>query len=211
MVSAGELTTSGDGRYELTGHLRSRQARQDQSRAGSTDPNWDGSWNMAVVTADGRTPAERAELRVTMRRLRLGELREGVWLRPSNLLSSPPADEAGQIEQWVTDLRTFPAHPQQTVARLWDLEQWTATAVALAAELAAALTQLRPTDIAVGDREIDLGRWFIVNAAVLRHLQGDPLLPSALLPENWHGSQLREIYERFDELFLRRWRSWLTE
>ena len=36
MVASGEVTTSGDGRYRLAGHLLQRQARQTVSRAGRT-------------------------------------------------------------------------------------------------------------------------------------------------------------------------------
>src|SRR5580704_14249700 len=43
MVSSGEVTTDGDGRYRLTGHLLERQQRQAVSRSGHTQA-WSGSW-----------------------------------------------------------------------------------------------------------------------------------------------------------------------
>ena len=41
---------------------------------------------MAVVTTPARPQAERVALRKAMIDLRLAELREGVWLRPDNLV-----------------------------------------------------------------------------------------------------------------------------
>lgn len=49
---------------------------------------------------------------------------------------------------------------------------------------------------------------FVLSADVLRHLQGDPLLPRELLPEGWPGTSLRQSYEVFDAAFVRAWREW---
>ena len=51
---------------------------------------WGGEWEMVVITATGRGPAERADLRSRLTALRLAELREGVWLSPANLTRPPP-------------------------------------------------------------------------------------------------------------------------
>src|SRR5262245_51564192 len=81
MVAAGDLEP-GDGAYRLSRRLLERQARQDASLHPRTRP-WDGSWEIAVVTADRRHAADRTALRQTMTALRLAELREGTWLRPA--------------------------------------------------------------------------------------------------------------------------------
>ena len=47
---------------------------------------------------------------------------------------------------------------------------------------------------------------FELSAAVLRHLQADPLLPAALLPADWPGRAFRRTYDRWD----RRYRTVLT-
>ena len=52
----------------------------------------------------------------------------------------------------------------------------------------------------------DLAPGFELSAAVLRHLQADPLLPVELLPDGWPGPELRQAYERWD----RRYREVLT-
>ena len=186
MLAAGELTVEG-GRYRLSGHLLDRQARQDASRRPAPRP-WRGDWRTAVVTADRRTPAARAELRTTMRRAHYGELREGVWLRPDNLAGGP--DAGGDVE-WLV---SRPGDPGRLVARLWDLDGWADRAGRLRAAMAAGVDDLAPA--------------FVVSAAVLRHLQADPLLPVALLPDGWPGDALRSEYDAFDAEFKAVWREW---
>ena len=39
---------------------------------------------------------------------------------------------------------------------------------------------------------------FKLSAAVLRHLQADPLLPRQLEPPGWPGTRLRESYDGWD-------------
>jgi len=40
--------------------------------------------------------------------------------------------------------------------------------------------------------------------AVVRHLQRDPVLPAALLPDDWPATGLRSMYRSFDDAFKRR-------
>jgi phenylacetic acid degradation operon negative regulatory protein len=180
MVAAGDLTQV-NGDYQLTRRLRDRQARQDQSRGPTTRP-WDGDWEIAVVTAARRSPAERTAFRTAMTELRLAELREGTWLRPANLTRDRPA--------LVTEQCTFLFGRPETpglAASLWDLSAWAAQA----RELAEAL-----------DEATDLASTFMLAAAVLRHFLADPLLPAELLPADWPGVRLRSRYERFDLRFM---------
>lgn len=74
MVAAGDLRST-DAVYRLSDRLLERQRRQDAAVHPETRP-WDGDWEMTVVTATGRGPAERAELRGELTALRLAELRE---------------------------------------------------------------------------------------------------------------------------------------
>jgi phenylacetic acid degradation operon negative regulatory protein len=179
MVSAGDLTQV-NGDYQLTRRLRDRQARQDHSRSPSTRP-WGGDWEIAVVTAARRSPAERTAFRTAMTELRLAELREGTWLRPANLVRERPA----LVTEQCTFLTGRPDAPGLAEV-LWDLAGWAARA----RELMAAL------DVAA-----DLPATFILAAAVLRHFLADPLLPAELLPADWPGQRLRTRYEEFDDRF----------
>lgn len=179
MVAADDLRQT-DGSYELTARLLARQARQDESRSPRTRP-WRGDWEIAVVTTpEGRPAAERTALRQAMAELRLAELREGSWLRPANLDRPRPPVVTEQCT-WLTG--TPDGDPAALAARLWDLDGWAARARALTAALSAAAT--------LADR-------FTVAAAALRHLLADPLLPAALLPKDWPGSQLRTRYAEFE-------------
>lgn len=188
MVAAGELTQV-DGGYELAGPFLVRRERQDESRTGAVQA-WDGRWVLAVVDGERRPAADRAALRAAMRALRLAELREGVWLRPDNLDPARLPDARAVVAAQCT---TMAAEPDPGLAgRLWDLDAWSTRATELVDALAA-------------DRFDDLAASFVLSAAVLRHLQADPLLPDELLPEVWPGAALRARYEGYDLAFKAAW------
>lgn len=184
MVAAGDLLQE-QGEYTLSRRLVERQARQDESRSPHTRP-WDGMWEVAVVTAERRAPADRAAFRHTMTALRMAELREGTWLRPANLVRAWPETVTAQC----TRIDGRP-HGDPTPL-LWDLDGWAAEARRLERAL---------------DRAEGLAEGFLVSAAVLRHLLADPLLPQELLPSGWPGAELRARYDCFD----RRYREVLRE
>jgi phenylacetic acid degradation operon negative regulatory protein len=174
MVSAGDLRRA-NGVYGLSDRLLARQRRQDDAVRPRTRA-WDGDWEMVVITATGREPAERAALRARLTALRLAELREGVWLRPANL-DRPLPGELARVAQ------TYTARPEESphelVARLWPLEDWAATARTLLARVA-------------GSR--DPADSLTAFAAAVRHLLTDPVLPAGLLPPDWPGEALRAAY-----------------
>ncbi|MGW6524454.1 PaaX family transcriptional regulator C-terminal domain-containing protein [Streptomyces sp. NPDC054962] len=174
MVAAGDLRRT-DGVYRLSDRLLERQRRQDDAVHPDTRA-WDGAWEMAVITATGRGPAERAELRGRLSALRLAELREGVWLRPANLGRPWPAD-LGDV------LQHFTARPERPApglaAGLWPLDAWARTARVLLDHVE---STRRPADR------------FTALAAVVRHLLADPVLPAGLLPADWPGPALRTAY-----------------
>ena len=186
MVASGEVTTDGGGRYRLAGHLVDRQHRQAASRAGRTR-RWTGLWHLVVVTTSGSTAEVRNHRRRALSLARLGELREGVWLRPDNLDLTLPDD----VRQ---DVVTFTGRPDDgdgdaaVARRLWDVDGWAARAVTLVD----AMDRLPPTDWT------DLAPGFELSAAVLRHFQADPLLPAELLPADWPGTRLRQVYDGWD-------------
>ena len=187
MVAAGEATTDGSGRYRLAGHLLERRQRQTVSQVGQTR-RWYGRWRLVVVTTSGRAPEERLALRKRLVLARLAERREGVWMRPDNIdLVPDPSDDP--------QLALFTALPDEDpsalVAALWDLAAWSARA----AELAADMDRLVPADPA------HLAPGFELSAAVLRHMQADPLLPAALLPPGWPGQALRDAYQQWDRQY----------
>ncbi len=188
MVAAGEATSDGAGHYRLAGHLADRQARQSASRAGVTAA-YDGSWWLAVVTTSGSTAEVRGSRRRALGYARLGELREGVWMRPGNVAVRLPGtlDADGRADD-------APSSGPRACggagrAAVWDLDGWAGRA----SELLAALDALVP------DGPEALAPGFELSAAVLRHLQADPLLPQQLEPPEWPLPALRErAYDGWD-------------
>ncbi|MFE6363204.1 PaaX family transcriptional regulator C-terminal domain-containing protein [Streptomyces sp. NPDC057806] len=179
MVAAGDLHRE-DTVYRLSDRLLERQRRQDEAVRPRTRA-WDGDWEMVVITATGRGPAQRAELRARLTALRLAELREGVWLRPANLARSLPADLDPVVQHWTAR----PAAPAQEAARaLWPLDSWSATARSLLAHIAGT------------DRPAPR---FTAFAAAVRHLLTDPVLPPGLLPSDWPGPALRAAYTAYQQ------------
>ena len=89
MVAAGDLTRS-DAIYALPDRHLARQAAQDADLDPRMRP-YDGTWDQVVVTATGRDATTRADVRARLAALRLAELREGVWLRPANLVPAHAA------------------------------------------------------------------------------------------------------------------------
>lgn len=189
MVGSGEATTDGAGRYRLAGHLLERRRRQEASRAGRTG-TWSGRWHMVVLTTAAAAADERGQRRAALARARLGELRQGVWLRPDNL----PLELQGMAGE---DMAVFRARPDgdgaALAASLWDLEGWAAESRRLLSQL----EELPP----VGPKQLAPG--FVLSAAVLRHFQADPLLPGALLPASWPGGDLRRVYDSWDVRYRR--------
>jgi phenylacetic acid degradation operon negative regulatory protein len=178
-----------DGRYRLTDRLVARQQRQDEGRNPATRP-WRGGWEMALVDPAVTEPAQRAGLGAQLAALRLAELRTGVWMRPANLRRDWPVALAAPA--WCFEARAVPTakHPvdigdgRALASRLWDLAGWAQQAGALLAAWARA------------DRP---ARRFVLAAAMVRHLQTDPLLPRILLPAGWPGTRLRGVYASYEQ------------
>lgn len=199
MLSTGELTLD-EGRYRLAGQLLERQTRQSDSRRGVARSPWDGSWVVHIVTADSREASTRSDLRTAMRRLHIAELREGTWMRPDNLDAGRDPWAAEQVRMQCTTLRGAEPNDADALAvELFPLMPWIDEAQRIVTELRA-----HQADLDAGD-EFILASAFERNAAVLRHLLSDPLLPDELLPAMWPGRDLRTVFERFDASFSKAW------
>jgi phenylacetic acid degradation operon negative regulatory protein len=194
MGAAGEATTDGSGTYRLAGRLRERQERQSASRSGLTAEPFSGQWRVAVVITSGSTAETRTARRRALTYARLAELREGVWMRPDNVEVRLPESLRPDVEM----MTARPEFPQRLAAALWDLPAWAGRAE----QLLAGMANLAP------DRAEALAPGFELSAAVLRHLQGDPLLPDDLLPGGWPGARLRADYDGWDARYRTTLRDW---
>ncbi len=181
LVADGEVVA--DGRhYRLSDRLIDRQRRQDESRTPATRP-WRGHWELALTDPAATGQPERAALDAELAGLRLGEVRAGVWARPANLRRPwPPRLE---VTAWCFEARRvgFDGDDQELASRVWDLHGW--------ADRAEALLQAWTKTDRPAER-------FVVAAAMVRHLQTDPLLPPAMLPARWPGGRLRDAYGRYE-------------
>jgi phenylacetic acid degradation operon negative regulatory protein len=187
MAARGEVVGDGRGAYTLTGRLLERAGRLAVARTGAAGPD-DGGWHLVVVTASGDDAATRRSRRARLREARLGELRDGTWLRPANL----PVVLDAETDRAVTRLRGEPeGDPAALAARLFDLAGWARRAGRLLAALDA-VDLTAPRALAEG---------FERDAEVLRHLQRDPLLPATLLPAGWPGPALRARFDAFDAAY----------
>ena len=195
MVARGELTTDGDGRYELAGPLVARQRRQQESRSAAR-VDWSGRWRIAVVTAEARSAPERSALRSAMSALRLQTQREGVWLRPDNLAADRLPTARSVVD---TQCYWYSAHPdgddRELAAALWDVDGWAVRATEIRREMSALVERLEADD------ETALRPGFVLSAAALRHFQADPLLPDELLGRHWPGPRFRADYDRYDRAY----------
>lgn len=174
LVASGEVVST-NSLYLLGARHLERQALQEVLVNPRRVP-FDGRWDMAVVAGSGRDE-DRGGLSATFARHRYAELRDGVWMRPANLIGHdlPPL---GDVHRFTT----VPEDAGALVRQLWDLDTWSAEAKLVLAALAVpGQSQAR----------------FAAATAAVRHLRTDPALPDELLPERWPADELRWAYEDY--------------
>jgi phenylacetic acid degradation operon negative regulatory protein len=192
MVAAGEVAVD-DGRYKVAGPFKRRQARQEVSVSPQIH-DWDGQWDMWIVRSSRKTAADRVALRNSMVELRLAEYREGVWIRPANLVDGPLTEAHQTIEAQAEHFLCVPSEdPAPLAGGLWELDAWAVEA----GRLIDAMTFLRPEVAGGADGALSPG--FMVLVAVVHHLGADPLLPTEILPANWPGDRLRQDFVTFEK------------
>jgi phenylacetic acid degradation operon negative regulatory protein len=191
MVADGDLVVSGR-MYQLSERLVARQRRQDEACSPRTKA-WRGAWETEIVTAPPRPLAERVALRRSMASLRLAELREGVWMRPANLVRER---HATALEQCTFFLARPQDDPAELAGRLWDLDARAREAHRLREAL---------------DRVEGLVEGFMLTAEVLHHLLVDPVLPAELLPSDWPGTALRQRYAEFSVAYAEMLRAYSSQ
>ncbi len=204
MLAAGEAVRE-QGRYRPAGPLLARRRRQETSRWPATT-DWTGAWTGALVKADRRSQGERLALRQAMAHLKFAEYREGVWMRPDNLVGSDFGGDEAIVDAQCDRFEMRPhGDGLRLASQLWDLAGWASRASAL-------ISAMSPisTDLEAGDVEA-LTVGFLLSAAVFRHVLADPLLPEPLLPSPWPGHDLRMTFEAHDEAWQGALRLWARE
>lgn len=197
MVSAGEIEAT-DGAYTLGARLQGRQASQDASRHPPL-ADWDGTWWIAIVDAEGRTVGRRRAFRSRMRHGRMGELRPDVWLRPANIAGPSSAEDLLVTRGSLED-----RDPVALARRLWDLDGLAETARVLVDSAGSATRSLESGDPGV------LPETFMTSVAVVRFLLDEPLLPPSLVGPDWPADALRRAYDDLEAAHMGLMRSFLA-
>ena len=180
LAAEGDVVADG-GYYRLSMRLIDRQNLQDEPLRPATKI-WRGAWELAVADPAIHHAPERSRLGVDMDRLRLAELRAGVWMRPDNLNREWPAEVSEQAWRFESRSNFARQNASRLVNTLWDLNGWAVTAEALMSALAASEEPAARFELA---------------AAIVRHLRHDPILPPSLLPDRWPGTRLRGVYSAY--------------
>jgi phenylacetic acid degradation operon negative regulatory protein len=198
MVANGEVS-SDDGTYALAGGLLERRQRVDDAARIDGVLRWDGTWELAIVSLDRRSAADRLALRRAATAVHLAELREGVWIRPDNLDRDRLPMQRAVLDRQCVHFHGAAADglSEPDVRSLFRVEDWAADARRLTAAMV--------DEIDVEAVDVDDFRYqFDLSVTVVRHLELDPLLPAEFIPEEWPGPALRSTYRRFDKMFKRR-------
>jgi phenylacetic acid degradation operon negative regulatory protein len=200
MVSSGELV-SDDGSYALTGHLLDRRHRvDDAAHPETTARRWNGQWELAVVSRERRSAADRGALRKAAAALHLAEIKEGVWIRPDNLDPDRSPELRAILDGQCVHFRAADSDIDVDMVRsIFGLDAWARDARRLIAAMDDELNRATTPGATANFRN-----QFALAVAVVRHLQLDPLLPVPLMPEDWPATSLRRTYRRFDDAFKRR-------
>ena len=168
-----------DGGYRLAGRLVARQAPP-----GRQPPGRDPGVGRHVGAGHRRRPMRRARrptgprCATRSRALRLAELREGCWARPDNLDPTASPEAAAVVGRWCDRWRGAQPEAPTTGRRPLGPRR-------LGGRRRRAPRRDMAAPPAARSRTATPPRWppaSSTSAAVLRHLQADPLLPDALLP-----------------------------
>ena len=192
LAADGWLTPLKRGRrseYRLsdTGHGRFAEATE---RIYAVSPGaWDGAWTLLAVPPGG---GARAELRERLRWSGFGQLAPGVFVHPSASAQRSLRDRSA--EGWLFTSRGEDlAADRRLAAAAWD---W--------AELARRYRRFRdafaPIEARGALRQLTPESAFVVRTLLIHeyrkiHLR-DPLLPPALLPEDWIGTEAYALCRR---------------
>jgi phenylacetic acid degradation operon negative regulatory protein len=188
--------------YSLTTHGRARFAEATQRIYGAAPQDWNGRWTLAIVPPTSKTL--RDDLRDELLWLGFGQITPGVFAHPTH--------EESVIRTRLDELQTSgelvvmqgsilsEAASSKLVHMGWDLDDLARRYrrfIDMFTPVAAALGATRATSIA-GDVAFIL-RTLLLHEYRKIHLR-DPLLPSALLPTDWVGSDAqklcRELYAK---------------
>ncbi len=181
--------------YTLTSQGRLRFAEATRRIYGAAPTSWDGQWTLVVVPPDLKK--KRDTLREELSWLGFGQLTSGVFAHPSRAAEDIPARVAKLVAAGQLVVMQGSSVADVSNARLvamgWDFRD-------LARRYRRFIQMFDPADAALHDgaaAALDGETCFILRTLLLHeyrkiHLR-DPLLPAALLPDAWVGTDAYEL------------------
>jgi phenylacetic acid degradation operon negative regulatory protein len=181
--------------YSLTTNGRARFAEATQRIYGAPPQDWDGLWTLVIVPPTLKT--RRDDLRDELLWLGFGQITPGVFAHPTYKESAINArlDElqsAGQLVVMKGSILS-PAASANLVAMGWDLDDLARRYkrfIDMFSPVAAALDDA--SDASIASDVAFLLRTLLLHEYRKTHLR-DPLLPAALLPEDWAGTDAQKL------------------
>jgi phenylacetic acid degradation operon negative regulatory protein len=181
--------------YSLTSQGRVRFAEATQRIYGAPPQDWDGLWTMVIVPPTLKT--QRDDLRDELLWLGFGQITPGVFAHPTYKESAinvrlDELQSAGQLVVMQGSILS-PAASANLVAMGWDLDDLARRYkrfIEMFSPVAAALNDASDASIA-GDVAFLL-RTLLLHEYRKTHLR-DPLLPAALLPADWAGTDAQKL------------------
>jgi phenylacetic acid degradation operon negative regulatory protein len=190
------LVARRDGRrseYRLTARGQQRFAQATQRIYGKGPASWDGQWTLLVLPPNGSK--QRENLREGLKWLGFGQPSPGVFAHPNSNLE--------QAREWLRNLDVA-GDPlllksssddivvdRAVVAAGWDLGELARRYRRFVDSFAAAETALPSHDVITPEAAFVI-RTLLIHEYRKIHLR-DPLLPPALLPNDWVGSSAYDL------------------
>ena len=196
LAAEGWLAATRHGRrseYRLTDSGRKRFAEATRRIYGVSPSTWDGRWTLAVLPPAGGH--SRRSIRDELRWLGFGQLSPGVYAHPACTLE--------EARGWLVTLRCADrcrlfksateglAADRRLAAEGWNLAEIARRYRRLRDTFAPVAAAVRQSE-ALAPQAAFLVRTLLIHEYRKVHLQ-DPLLPPALLPAEWVGSEAYEL------------------
>ncbi|MGH8179347.1 MAG: phenylacetic acid degradation operon negative regulatory protein PaaX [Steroidobacteraceae bacterium] len=189
--------------YRITENGRKVFAEATRRIYGANPSSWDGQWTLAVLPPSGARGnsgacGNRRNVREELRWLGFGQLSPGVYAHPACTVAQARGwllSVGGAGPCWILKSATEGlAADRKLAAEGWDLAQIARRYRRFRDSFAPVAAAVRESD-ALPTQAAFLVRTLLVHEYRKIHLQ-DPLLPPALLPTEWVGTEAYELTAR---------------
>ncbi|MBM2809763.1 MAG: PaaX family transcrtiptional regulator [Chloroflexi bacterium] len=183
---------------------RTRRVLEEGERrifSSRTEP-WDHRWRLVMYSIPERRREVRTELRKQLSWLGYGPLSSGTWICPHDVDDDVRGLVAGlgigEFVETFTAAHTGTAAPRELAARCWDLEGINRRYEAFVAKYEPRFDAFTRRGV-IPDNECFVERFLLIHE-YRKFFFMDPELPRELLPDEWHGTLARGLFQRFHGL-----------